>query len=392
MNPDPAAKSNSRHDLDDASLSRYLAESNDIPGLKIPVVSTKIGYGQSNPTYFLTDAAGTRFILRKKPPGTIISPVAHQVDREFRVLKALGSVKGFPVPKVFTLCMDSAIIGTPFYVMEFVKGRIITDPNLGELSPSDRYKAWCSAIETLAWLHSVDPDSIGLQGYGKKTGFYARHCNTFSRIEAQQAVVKDVKTGKPLGRAHENFDEMIDFVRRNMRSDRYAIVHGDYKFDNLVLHPTEPRVIAILDWELSTIGHPLMDAVYVVSPFWLEGPRFSHEPAGPASESSSSPYEPANRPQSGMPEPDDLLDRYTKIAGFDPRKEGGGRDWEIAKIFHHVRGATISHGIQARTISGQASSDFSHIYFENTRRSLEAALKKMRRLQADEAVASKARL
>ncbi len=89
-------------------------------------------------------------------------------------------------------------------------------------------------IETLAWLHSIDPDSIGLQGYGKKTGFYQRHCNTFARIEAQQAAVKDLKTGKPLGRAHENFDELIDFVRRNMRSDRYAIVHGDYKFDNIV--------------------------------------------------------------------------------------------------------------------------------------------------------------
>jgi aminoglycoside phosphotransferase (APT) family kinase protein len=119
--------------------------------------------------------------------------------------------------------------------MEFVKGRIITDTNLSELSPSDRRKAWFSAIETLAWLHSTDPGAIGLEGYGKKTGFYARHCNTWSRIEAQQAAVKDAKTGKALGRAHERYDEIMDFVRNNLPSDRYAaIVHGDFNFDNLV--------------------------------------------------------------------------------------------------------------------------------------------------------------
>ncbi|KIW90400.1 uncharacterized protein Z519_09045 [Cladophialophora bantiana CBS 173.52] len=394
MNPNPTAKSGSRHQLDDASLSKYLADSNTIPGFKAPVVSTKIGYGQSNPTYFLDDAAGTRFILRKKPSGTIISPVAHQVDREFRVLKALGSVKGFPVPKVYTLCMDPSVIGTAFYVMEFVKGRIITDPDLGELSPSDRRQAWISLVETLAWLHSIDPDSIGLSNYGKKQGFYQRHCNTFQRIEAQQSKVKDINTGKQLGRAHEHYDEMVDFVRNNMTSDRYSIVHGDYKFDNVVLHPTEPRVIAILDWELSTIGHPLMDAVYVIGPFWNEVTKAGHPVSNTTNKTSSStanafqssPYAPANRAKSGMPEPEELLDRYARITGFDPRKEGSppGKDFEIAKIFHYVRGGTISHGIQARTISGQASSDFSHVYFENTRKSLDAAYGMMQRLKENE--------
>ncbi|KAH0841103.1 hypothetical protein AYO21_06595 [Fonsecaea monophora] len=387
MNPNPTAKSGARHELDDASLSRYLANSNTIPGLKAPVVSTKIGYGQSNPTYFLDDAAGTRFILRKKPSGTIISPVAHQVDREYRVLKALGSVKGFPVPRVYTLCEDSSVIGTPFYVMEFVKGRIITDPDLGELSPSDRRKAWISLVETLAWLHSIDPDSIGLSNFGKKKGFYQRHCNTFQRIENQQSKVKDINTGKELGRAHEHYDEVVDFVRTNMTSDRYSIVHGDYKFDNVILHPTEPRVIAILDWELSTIGHPLMDAVYVIGPFWNETVK-----AGVPYSPETSPYAPANRAKSGMPEPDELLDRYSRITGFDPRKEGNppGKDFEVAKIFHCVRGGTISHGIQARTISGQASSDFSHIYFENTRKSLDYAYRMMQRLK--EAQGAKAKL
>ncbi|KAJ9658677.1 hypothetical protein H2198_003555 [Neophaeococcomyces mojaviensis] len=380
----PASKS--RHDLNDSALSKYIADNDAIPGIKLPVISTKIGYGQSNPTYFVDDAAGKRFILRKKPAGTIISPVAHQVDREYRVLKALGSVKGFPVPKVFTLCMDPSVIGTAFYIMEFVHGRIITDTNLEQLSPSDRRKVWFSAIETLAWLHSIDPDSIGLEGYGKKTAFYSRHCTTFSRIEAQQAVVKDIKTGKLLGRAHENYDEIVDYIRNNLPGDRYAIVHGDFKFDNLVLHPTEPRVIAILDWELSTIGHPLMDVVFTTSPFWNEFSKMGSESVN----SETSPYRPENRPTSGMPDLDELLDRYTQVRRFDPRKEGNGKDWEVAKIFNHLRGGTISHGIQARTISGQASSDFSHLYFENTRRSLDMAIKSVRAMK--QAGSDKARL
>ena len=143
MNPNPAGKQSSRHELNDTSLGKWLLESNTIPGLKLPVSSTKIGYGQSNPTYFIDDAAyvlailsvylqglasditcsGTRFILRKKPSGTIISPVAHQVDREFRVMKCLGTVKGFPVPKVYDLCMDPSIIGTAFYVCLYIAPR-----------------------------------------------------------------------------------------------------------------------------------------------------------------------------------------------------------------------------------------------------------------------------
>ncbi|KAH8681873.1 kinase-like domain-containing protein [Xylariales sp. PMI_506] len=370
----------SRHDLDDGALGQYLLQSGKIPNLRLPVVTTKIGYGQSNPTYFVDDAIGTRFILRKKPPGKAISPVAHQVDREFRVLQALGTVENFPVPKVFSLCMDSTIIGTPFYVMEFVKGRIITDTNLEELTPSDRRKAWFSSIETLAWLHSINPDAIGLEGYGKKSGFYARHCNTFSRIEAQQASVKDLKTGKPLGRAHEKYDEIMDYVKNNLPGDRYSIVHGDFKFDNLILHHTEPRVIAILDWELSTIGHPLMDVVYHLSPFFESHNKVAATP----SSTPESLYRPENRKASGMPEPQELLDRYAEIVGFDLRKDGGGKDWKVASVFQHIRGATISHGIQARTISGQASSEFSHLYFSKTREYLDAAYERVKELKNEE--------
>ncbi|CVL07983.1 related to Phosphotransferase enzyme family domain protein [Fusarium mangiferae] len=370
-------KTGSRHDLNNEALGSYLFSTREIPTLKLPVTTSKIGYGQSNPTYYLDDAAGTRYILRKKPIGKSISPVAHQVDREFRVLKALGSVEGFPVPKVFTLCNDSSIIGTPFYVMEFVKGRIITDSDMKELPPDERRQAWFSAIQTLAWLHSLDPDKIGLDSYGKKTGFYTRHCATWSRIESQQAAVKDAETGRPLGRAHERYDEVVRYVKENLPLDRHAIVHGDFKFDNLILHPDEPRVIAILDWELSTIGHPLMDLVFCISPFFPD-----YTKSGKSSLSlQDSPYKPENRAKSGIPDPDELLARYTEIVGFDMRQDNRGKDWDTAIIFHHLRGATIAHGIQARAISGQSSSSFSHLYFSKTRQAIEAALRRIKSLK-----------
>jgi aminoglycoside phosphotransferase (APT) family kinase protein len=214
--------------------------------------------------------------------------------------------------------------------MEFVKGRIITDPSLGELSLSDRRKAWFSMTETLAWLHSIDFDSIGLTGFGKTENFYLRHCNTFSRIEAQQAQVKDIKTGKLLGRAHPNFDEIVDFVRRNVPNERAAIVHGDFKFDNVVLHPTEPRIIAILDWELSTIGHPLMDVVYLLSPYWSRVPLHS-DAKKDSSASTVGAIE--NLDELGMPDPEKLIDRYKEITGWDPRQY----NFEVAKVFHLMR-------------------------------------------------------
>ena len=219
--------------------------------------------------------------------------------------------------------------------MEFVKGRIITDPDLKDLNPTERRSAWFSLVSTLAWLHSIDPDSIGLEGFGKKKGFYTRHCNTFSRIETQQAKVKDINTGAELGRAHPQFDEIVDYIRKNVPTDRTSIVHGDYKFDNVILHPTEPRIIAILDWELSTIGHPLMDIVYAVGPYWNRASKvgISGEPGKARDDQGGEVYDVENQAQSGMPTMDELVDEYARIVGWDPRKDR----WEVAKAFHLMR-------------------------------------------------------
>lgn len=216
--------------------------------------------------------------------------------------------------------------------MEFVQGRIITDPNLSTLPPNQRRAAWSSLISTLAWLHSLDPDALGLSSFGKKTGFYTRHCNTFSRIESQQAQTKDVNTGKPLGRAHTAFDEIVDFIKKRVPGEKASIIHGDYKFDNVILHPTEPRVIAILDWELSTIGHPLMDVVYAVGPYWNRNALPKGNNAG-GEEDGGKMYDRENWASSGMPGMDELLDEYTRVAGWDPRKDR----WEVAKVFHLMR-------------------------------------------------------
>jgi aminoglycoside phosphotransferase (APT) family kinase protein len=242
-----------RHPIDLARLEAYINA--HVPSIATPLSIAQFGYGQSNPTYQLTSLpTSQRYVLRKKPPGKLISSTAHKVEREHRIIAALGSSPyPVPVPKAYVLCEDPNIIGTPFYVMSFLDGRIIQDPAMPGLPASERRALWSEAVRTLALLHSVDPDGVGLGNFGRRSGFYNRQVRTWSTICAAQAATKDVDTGEPVG-ALPHFEEMMRFFadERRQPADRGTLIHGDYKIDNLVFHKTEPRVIGILEYVSSS--------------------------------------------------------------------------------------------------------------------------------------------
>lgn len=261
-----------RHPIDIKALEAYLTK--NVPEIKVPLdvkqvsplsrcpspslsrpirpalTSTnfsQFGFGQSNPTYQLTSPDGSRYVLRKKPPGKLVSKTAHKVEREYRIIAALGPTD-VPVPKAYCLCEDSSVIGTPFYVMSFLDGRIIEDPAIPGASPEERRALWAEAIRTLAKLHRVDPAAVGLAGFGKPSGFYDRQLRTWRTICDAQAATKDVDSGEPVGPL-PRFDDMVAFFAdaEKQPADKGTLIHGDYKIDNLVFHKTEPRVIGILE-------------------------------------------------------------------------------------------------------------------------------------------------
>ncbi|KZO94290.1 APH-domain-containing protein [Calocera viscosa TUFC12733] len=263
-------------------LNAYLQQ--HVRSASTPVTVKQFKFGQSNPTYFLTDASGKRFVLRRKPTGPLLSPTAHAIEREFRVLRALSTHNHspntppharVPVPDVYALCEDPEVLGAPFYVMEFLDGRIFTDPETPELGEAEKRECWLSAVRALAALSSLSPAALGLETYGPTKPYFPRQIRSLSRISAAQAATTDIETGVPVGPI-PGFDQLIAWYQRHLPDEGgkegVRIVHGDYKLDNLVFHPTEPRVIGILDWELSTLGSPLVDLANLVQP-WYADPR-----------------------------------------------------------------------------------------------------------------------
>lgn len=236
--------------FDELALERYLAE--HLPGFRGPMTVAQFSGGQSNPSYLLT-TPDRRFVLRRKPPGKLL-PSAHAVDREFAVTFALSQHSAVPVARPHLLCSDASVIGTQFYIMDFIEGRVFWDTAFPEVPRQERPRYFDAMNAALAQLHNVDPVAAGLSWFGRPEGYLSRQLARWSRQYAEDSAVA--------GRVPA-MESMFDWLGKHLPSDEdAAIVHGDFRCDNLIFHPTEPRVLAVIDWELSTLGHPLADFAY----------------------------------------------------------------------------------------------------------------------------------
>ncbi|KAM5382151.1 hypothetical protein ACJA88_003946 [Fusarium oxysporum] len=330
-----------RQPVDEAALEKYISE--HVPTIKTPIDLKQFGFGQSNPTYQITASDGQRFVMRKKPPGKLLSKTAHKVEREYRIMHALENTD-VAVPKTYCLCEDDSVIGTPFYIMEFLDGRIFEDFTMPGVQPAEREAMWRDAVITLARFHAVDYKKVGLEKFGKPSGFYSRQINTWVTICGSQEKAVDIETKEPVGKL-PHFEETVRFFKneRLQPKDRATLVHGDYKIDNLVFHKTEPRVIGILDWEMSTVGHPLSDICNFLINF------YSAKSPG-ATPYDASGFLPGKTP--GLPQPEKILEWYTEESGYDPRPEvPWGMSFSIWKL------AGVCQGIAARYALRQASSE-----------------------------------
>ena len=298
----------------------------NVAGYAGPVTVEQFTGGQSNPTYRLR-TPGRDYVLRRRPPGQLLKG-AHAVDREYRVIVALHAA-GFPVPESFGLCADDSVIGTMFYVMELVVGRNFWDTAFPEIPAADRARYFDAMNDTIARLHMLDPVAIGLGDYGRPGNYFERQIGRWS---AQY--LGDAEAGRTVA-----MDALVEWLPANIPpGEEVAIVHGDFRCDNLLFHPTEPRIVAVLDWELSTLGHPLADFAYHLMIYRMP-PGFSTGLAG------------LDLPSLGIPSEADYVAAYCRRTGRD-----GIADLDFYVAFSLFRLAAIIHGIKGRMLRGTASS------------------------------------
>ena len=313
-------------DLPAEPLATYL-ETN-VAGFRGPLTATKFKGGQSNPTYRIDAASGT-YVLRRKPPGQLL-PSAHAVDREFRVLQALHGT-AVPVAQPLHLCSDAAVIGSMFYLMSFVDGRILWDPSLPDMDAAGRSEIYTGIIDAMAALHTIDPDAVGLGDYGKPGSYFERQIKRWTeQYRASET--------RPL----PAMDALIDALPACCPDDDgvVALAHGDFRIDNLMFDPGSPRVIAIVDWELSTLGHPLADLGYFCMAL-----RLPRNPALPGLAG-------LDRAALGIPDEAALLARYSLLTGRPIPA-----DWAFVLAFSFFRLAAIAQGVAKRAEQGNASSE-----------------------------------
>ena len=314
-----------KHRFDEAKLEQYLAA--HVAGFKGPLQVVQFKGGQSNPTFGLVAGSG-RYVLRRKPPGKLL-PSAHAVDREYKVITALRATQ-VPVAKTWCLCEDDSVIGTAFYVMDWVQGRVMWDPSLPEATPQQRAAIFDEMNRVIAALHTVDYAKIGLGDYGKPGNYFARQLDRWSkqyRASETQRI--------------ESMEKLIEWLPANVPAgEETSIVHGDYRLDNLMYHASEPRILAVLDWELSTLGHPLADFAYHCMTW--------HIPKGVFRGLAG-----VKLAELGIPSEQEYVVRYCERTG---RKAIDPSHWDFYIAYNLFRLAAILQGIARRVVDGTASS------------------------------------
>ena len=322
--PESTTAIRAAHRIDEGRLAGFLSEA--LPDAEGEVVVRQFRGGQSNPTYWL--GVGERaFVLRKKPPGALL-PSAHAVEREHRVIEALRDTD-VPVARPRALCLDESIVGTPFYVMDYVEGRIFWDARLSAMSAAERAAIYAEHVRVLAAIHRVDVDAVGLASFGKRGGYVARQVARWSK-QYEASRTGSVPAMEAL---------MTHLAQHIPEGDETALTHGDYRLDNLIFHPEEPRILAVIDWELSTLGHPLSDLAYVCMLHHVELPGIG----GLLGNDST---------KSGIPSEDDYIARYCELTG-----RPGVADFDYHEAFSLFRLAAIAQGVYKRSLLGNASSE-----------------------------------
>jgi aminoglycoside phosphotransferase (APT) family kinase protein len=330
-----------RHAVDIAALEAYLRPR--LPGFEGPATVEQFKGGQSNPTFLVTTAR-TRYVMRTKPgPAAKLLPSAHAIEREFRVMQALHGTD-VPVARMHLLCEDEAVIGRAFYLMEHVDGRVLWDPALPGFTPAERGAIYDEMNRVIAALHALPAHALGLADYGKPGNYFERQIGRWSRQYQASAT-------QPI----DAMDRLIEWLPAHIPpaardESQVSIVHGDYRLDNLIFHPTEPRILAVLDWELSTLGHPMADFSYHCMG-WHIPPGFFRGIGG------------ADLAALGIPDEASYLSRYLARrrarapgdAGV-PTAEALGRDWNFYLAYNLFRIAAIVQGIAKRALEGTASS------------------------------------
>ena len=315
--------SSSLHGFDPSVLAAYLRGA--LPELAGEMRLQRIGGGQSNPTFFVAFDRGRELVLRKQPPGELLKS-AHAIDREYRVQLALRPT-GIPVPPMLLYCDDRDVIGTPFYVMERLYGRVMSDYALEGVDPNDRRAYLFELAETLARLHALDWASIGLSDFGRPGNFFSRQIIRWSK-QWHASKLHD----------SDDMNLLMEWLPSHVPAgDETTIAHGDYRLGNVMFHPTQPRIIAVLDWELSTLGHPLADAAYSSLPWSTDRDVFEG-------------LRGLDLATAGLPTQSEYLAHYQRCSGRLPVQP-------FHIVFSLFRFAAILEGISARVRSGNAAGD-----------------------------------